>query len=276
MIPTVHLFAELDGLLLDLLRSLSREEWELPTVSPRWNVRQVAAHLLDTPLRRLSFVRDGWPPPAPRIRSDADLAAWVNEMNRQGVEVFGRLSPPLLIAFMETAARELREYLTALDPLAPAAWPVSWAGERKSENWFDIARELTERWHHQQQIREALERSTKPGIMTRRLFHPVLDTFMRALPRAYRDVAAPQSAVARVVIAGDCGGEWFLERQGAGWALVPRAPAERVVATTAIPQEIAWRVFTKGISSNEAAARTTFEGDPVIARAALAMVAIVA
>jgi hypothetical protein len=43
----------------------------------------------------------------------------------------------------------------SLDPLAPAAFAVSWAGEETSSNWFDTARELTERWHHQQQIRLA-------------------------------------------------------------------------------------------------------------------------
>src|SRR5688572_32295034 len=44
---------------------------------------------------------------------------------------------------------------------------------------FDTAREFTERWHHQQQIRLATNR---PGIMTRELYYPVLDCFMRALP----------------------------------------------------------------------------------------------
>ena len=63
-------------------------------------------------------------------------------------------------------------------------FPVSWAGEQESANWFDIAREFTERWHHQQQIRLAVE---KPGIMTREFYYPVLDCFMRALPYSYRD-----------------------------------------------------------------------------------------
>ena len=30
------------------------------------------------------------------------------------------------------------------------------AGEAVSANWFDVAREFTERWHHQQQIRLAI------------------------------------------------------------------------------------------------------------------------
>jgi len=59
---------------------------------------------------------------------------------------------------------------------------VSWAGEEESANWFDTAREFTERWHHQQQIRLAVN---KPGIVTREFYFPVLDCFMRALPYAY-------------------------------------------------------------------------------------------
>jgi len=41
-------------------------------------------------------------------------------------------------------------------------------------------RELTERWHHQQQIRQATGRA---GIMTPELYHPALDCFMRRLPQ---------------------------------------------------------------------------------------------
>jgi uncharacterized protein (TIGR03083 family) len=272
LIRTAHLFEELDGLLLDLLESLTPGEWDRPTVSPRWNVKQVAAHLLDTPLRRLSFVRDGCRPAAPPIRSDADLAAFVNEMNRQGVEVLARLSPRLLITFMEVATRELREYFATLDPEAPAAFSVSWAGERRSQNWFDVARELTERWHHQQQIREAVG---KPGIMIRRLYHPVLETFLRALPHAYRDVRAPEATVVEIVVVGECGGAWRLERTGHGW-LASREADLDPAATIAIPQEIAWKVFTKGMTPAEAAARSTIAGEADLALPALSMTAIVA
>ena len=35
------------------------------------------------------------------------------------------------------------------------AFGVAWAGEERSPAWFDVARELTERWHHQAHIRLA-------------------------------------------------------------------------------------------------------------------------
>src|SRR5213082_3892646 len=54
VIDTRHLFAPLHAELMSLLRGLSAEDWEKPTVAKAWRVRDVAAHLLDTQLRRLS------------------------------------------------------------------------------------------------------------------------------------------------------------------------------------------------------------------------------
>ncbi len=180
---------KVDGKLLELLDSLRAEEWQLPTLAPGWTVGDVAGHLLDTALRKLSMVRDHWIVEQPEIRSARDLAVFVNRMNHEGVAVYRRLSPAVLISWLRAACRASAEFHESLDPFAPAAFAVSWAGEDRSLNWFDTARELTERWHHQQQIRHATGR---PGIMTPELYHPVLDCFLRGLPYAWRDVAAPE------------------------------------------------------------------------------------
>jgi uncharacterized protein (TIGR03083 family) len=269
-ILTAPLFAELDAKLVELLESLTPQEWTLPTIVPRWNVRQVAAHLLDTALRRLSFGRDRAafePPPA------GNLVELVNTLNAQGVAVFGRTSPRVLIALTRGAARDLSEYLLTLDPTAPATIGVSWAGEERSMNWFDIAREFTERWHHQQQIRLATNR---PGIMTPRLYAPVLDCFMRALPHTYRGIDAKSGDVLRVHVPGECGGTWFLERFPERWLLVRDADPTRIVSSATIPPDIAWRVFTKGIGAAEARERSTIDGDARIGLGVLGAVAIVA
>ncbi len=271
-ILTAHLFPRIEGRLIELLRALRVEEWQAQTVSPRWKVRDVAAHLLDTQLRKLSLVRDDCVPEMPAASSPFDLAALINRLNREGVAVYGRLSPPILIELMELASRRSVEFHQSLDPFAEAVFPVSWAGEEVSRNWFDTAREFTERWHHQQQIRLATGR---PGIMTPELYHPVLDCFLRALPHAYRSVPAEKGTLLRVDIAGDCGGTWRLLREADHWRLVaasPIAPACRV----SIPQEIAWRIFTKGIDRTAADAQTRVEGDRRVAEPVLSMVAIVA
>jgi len=186
-ILTAHLFPKIDGMLIELLRSLAPEDWEKQTVSPKWKVKDVAAHLLDTSLRGVSIGRDGYRAESPKITSAEDLATFINRLNSEGVIAYRRLSPLVLIRLVEVAAKSLAEFHASRDPYATAPYGVSWAGEEKSANWFDTAREFTERWHHQQQIRLAVN---KPGIMTRELYYPVLDCFLRALPFTYRNVSA--------------------------------------------------------------------------------------
>jgi uncharacterized protein (TIGR03083 family) len=271
-ILTAHLFPLIEDKLLALLRSLTPEEWEAQTVAPAWKVKDVAAHLLDTQLRKLSRARDGYQSgPPPLIKSPADLLALVNRLNREGVEMYRRFSPQVLISMMQVASRESAEYYQSLDPARDAVFGVSWAGEEKSANWFDTAREFTERWHHQQQIRLATGR---PGIMTRELYYPVLDCFMRALPFAYRDRSGAPGTHARFNVAGDCGGSWILERDGNRWQLVESADGRQASETT-IPQEIAWRIFTKGIDRNSAEAQVVVSGDRDLGLHVLSMVAII-
>jgi uncharacterized protein (TIGR03083 family) len=271
-ILAAHLLPEVDARLIELLRALAPADWARQTIAPAWRVKDVAAHLLDTPLRKLSICRDGCAPDVAPPRTPAELAALVNGMNRDGVTVYRRLSPAVLIALLEWAARESAAYHQSLDPFADAAFPVSWAGETRSPNWFDTARELTERWHHQQQIRLAVGR---PGIMTPDLYHPVLDCFMRGLPHAYRDCVREPGTVARIDVSGGCGGSWFLRREPDGWRLVA-GPSDRAHAVTVIPQDIAWRIFTRGIARDAALAQIQVSGDRDLSLHVLGMVAIVA
>ena len=266
-----HLLRRVDEKLIELLLSLSVSEWDAQTVAPRWKVRDVAAHLLDTVLRKLSLVRDSWFVETVKIESPQDVATLVNRLNEEGVTVYRRLSPPVLMDMMKMACEQSATFHESQDPFAPAAFGVSWAGEAKSLNWFDTARELTERWHHQQQIRVATDR---PGIMTPELYHPVLDCFLRGLPHLYRNTEAPSGTVLLVEIAGECGGQWFLSRENGKWELVKESNAEPAARVT-IPQEIAWRVFTKGIDRDLARTQIETRGDQQLANAVLELTAIV-
>jgi len=267
-----HLLRRVDEKLIELLLSLPASEWDAQTVVPRWRVRDVAAHLLDTVLRKLSLVRDSWSVENVKIESPQDVAKLVNRLNEEGVRVYRRLSPPVLIDMMKMACEQSAGFHESLDPFAPAAFGVSWAGEAESLNWFDTARELTERWHHQQQIRVATNR---PGIMTPELYHPVLDCFLRGLPHLYRDTEAPSGTVLLVEIAGECGGQWFLLRESGRWELVKESAAE-LAARVTIPQEIAWRIFTKGIDRDSAREQVRIEGDPHLGNLVLELTAVIA
>jgi hypothetical protein len=172
---------------------------------------------------------------------------------------------------MKEACEQSARFHESLDPFAPAAFAVSWAGEEKSLNWFDTAREFTERWHHQQQIRLATNRA---GIMTPELYHPVLDCFVRGLPHLYRDVDAPEGTLLVLEISGECGGRWFLRKGPSGWDFV-KPSDEKPASRVTIPQELAWRVFTKGIDRDSARAQIAVDGNRDLGERVFQLTAIV-
>jgi hypothetical protein len=110
--------------------------------------------------------------------------------------------------------------------------------------------------------------------MTPELYHPVLDCFMRGLPHAYRDLDAEEGSVIQIEIAGECGGIWLLKKGDAGWSFtaeLQREPSAKVV----IPQEIAWRVFTKGIDRRQAQAASSIAGEHILGVRVFHLTAIV-
>ncbi|HYC90942.1 MAG TPA: maleylpyruvate isomerase N-terminal domain-containing protein [Thermoanaerobaculia bacterium] len=253
-IRTEHLFAPLHEELMALLRSLSAAEWSAPTVAGAWTVKDVAAHLLDTAIRRLSMQRDGHTMSGPFDPRPFDP----NAANREWVSAAGRLSPRILIEMLDRYGRENAEYLASLDPFAKAQWGVTWAGEEESPVWFDVARELTERWHHQQQIRDAVGRAP----LHEPYLGPVLATFVRALPFTYRDVDAPDGTA---IVFND----WSLVRDG-GWTLHEGRAGDPVTAIEIDPA-VAWRVFTKQQIDPQA----VIEGDARYAEPLLRMVTVI-
>ncbi len=95
---------QVDQKLIELLVSLDPAEWELPTIAPQWSVRDVAAHLLDTALRKLSGARDRCRVEHVDIRSHQDVIVLVNRLNKEGVTVYRRLSPRILTQLMDLAS----------------------------------------------------------------------------------------------------------------------------------------------------------------------------
>jgi hypothetical protein len=216
-------------------------------------------------------VRDGFAAERPRSGDPEEIRVFVDRLNAEGVTVYGRLSLDVLRPMMRLASHELCAWHKTVDPNAPAAFAVSWAGEEQSAHWFDTARELTERWHHQEQIRVATDRAS---LTIPRFYRPVLDCFMRVLPFTYRDVPAGEGATVAVRVEGSSGGVWTLQRKAAGWALV-RRPQDTPSASVTIPEAIAWRLFTKGIGRPEAERLVSIAGDRRLGAHVLDAVAIV-
>jgi uncharacterized protein (TIGR03083 family) len=269
----VDRLAPLHAELIALLRGLAPADWHRPTACALWSVKDIVAHLLDDDLRRLSFHRDGQPVPGGAAPEDhASLVARINEMNADWIAVARRLSPRVLTDLLEATGPQVIELFRSIDPFAPAHWAVAWAGETRSPHWFDVARDYTERWLHQQQIRDAVD---APPLTGHTWLGPVLELFMRALPFTFREMApAPDTAV-RIVINGDAGGEWTLRRDGTGWALFAGS-APRPAATVRLSDDTAWRLFSKGLRPGTARERVRIEGDQALGAVVLGSLAVMA
>ncbi|MBI3241138.1 MAG: maleylpyruvate isomerase N-terminal domain-containing protein [Chloroflexi bacterium] len=271
-VATVELFPQLGAELLAVLKGLAADEWRRPTVCTGWSVKDVAAHLLGGGVGRLWNTRDDSLQAESSVKTYDELVSFINQSNDEWVKAARRISPNLLIEFLDLADRRLYDYFKSLKADEPARIEVAWAGEEQSPNWFDIAREYTEKWLHQQHIREAVG---QPVLSKRKWLFPVLDAFMRALPHTYRDVAASEGTALSFNILGEAGGEWSLLRQSGVWRLYSgQHPA--AVSIVSLSQDTAWRLFTKGLSQDAALAQVQIEGNKELGAGVLGMVAIMA
>lgn len=260
---TAELFPPLLAELITLLRGLSEDDWARPTVAGAWRVRDVAAHLLDGDLRRLSAGRDGWlPPPDGPIESFGDVVGVINRANASGVAYAQRLSPRIITDLLEITGRWIADHFAGLPPHGEAMWPVAWAGEQRSENWMDIGRDYTERWHHQMQIRDAVG---APGLLQPRWLHPLLDLSVRAFRRAYDGVEAPRgTAVVFHVDADEGENTWSVVREGSGWEVF-RGASAGPAARVRMDADTAWRLLYHALPPDAVAARVSIDGDRALA-----------
>ncbi len=270
IIPTVDLFPRLDAKLIEVLRSLSPEDWHQPALASAWCVKDVAVHLLDGNLRTLSMLRDGYfGSPAPETHSYRGVVEYLNKLNAEWILAMKRLSPTIIIEWLEQTGKQYSAYLKTLDPQAKAAFSVAWAGEQESQNWFHIA----EKWHHQQQIRTAVGQEQE--LYVRELFQPYLETSMRALPYHYRNVKEADGTVIKFVVRGERDYVWFLQCEDGGWQL--RKGYDGVpVGEVEMDKDLVWRIFTKGITPEEGKKLITSKGNTQLAEKIVDMVAVMA
>jgi uncharacterized protein (TIGR03083 family) len=252
IVDTRAYFRPVSRELVALLRELAPADWQRPTLAGSWRVRDVTSHVVDTICRRLSFHRDGLTPPPPRqpIANEQDFVAFINSLNKDWVEATERLSPRVLTDLFERVSGDLADFIEALPLDAPALFPVSWAGEQQSAGWFDVGREFTELWHHQQQIRLAV--GARP-LANSRYLHAVIAIAIRGLPHAYRAVQAPDGTSVTLLVDGEAGGEWTLQRQATRWTLSSgHDPA--ATTTVRISDDNAWRLLFNALDVATASA----------------------
>ncbi|MGZ8557340.1 MAG: maleylpyruvate isomerase N-terminal domain-containing protein [Chitinophagaceae bacterium] len=270
-IYVLPLFPLLNEKLISFLKQLSPAEWQRQTVAKQWVIKDVAAHLLDGNYRRIALHRDGWmAAPDVNINSYSDLVLYLNTLNADWVKATKRLSPAILIELLESTNDTIYEIFSKFDPFAIAAFPVSWAGETKSYNWFDIAREYTERWLHQQQIRDAVADKT---ILAKKLYKPFLNVFMQAWPFTLNSIDAAQNTTLKVVVTGI--GEWYLNKGKEKWK-IEYEPMGLVAAETIIDAGIAWKLFSKSVRKETIKESVLIKGDYLLGEKILDVVSVMA
>jgi hypothetical protein len=87
----------------------------------------------------------------------------------------------------------------------------------------------------------ALRNERDPSFLS-----PVLDTFVRALPYAYRNTTSPTNTCVRLEVSGEAGRTWFVSNREEAWMLLLDSTA-KAAANVVMPPDVEWRLFTKGI-----------------------------
>jgi uncharacterized protein (TIGR03083 family) len=252
-----------------LLQCLDAADWQRPTVCPGWRVHDVVAHVVHDYIRKLSGKRDGHATPGPL--PGESMPRWLHRTNQEFVDAALRWSPEVLTDLLCHLGPQLDQLWASLD-LESIGAAVSWAAPGvPAPVWLDAAREFTEYWVHQQQVRDAVSR---PGATSEQLAGAVTDTFLRAVPHALRRLTPAEGTCVQLDVTGPGGGSWTILRLGAAWA-VSRDQAAEPDALMRLSSDTLWRVATRGITPARARERALVSGDEVLASAALNLVAII-
>lgn len=110
--------------------------------------------------------------------------------------------------------------------------------------------------------------------MTKDLYHPVLETFMQALPYTYRLIEAESHTSIKVMIEGDAGGQWILTKGPNGWDLTENEVDSRIMAEIVMEQEVAWKLFTNAFFQIHATESVRIRGSRVLASPILSMLTL--
>jgi uncharacterized protein (TIGR03083 family) len=244
------------------LESLTAEDVATPTICDGWTVGDVAVHLLGGDLSFLARNRDRKESELEDRADDWDsLVSGLDALNERWIEAGRFLSTRLTAELLEVTGRLMSEFLKEVDSKA-AGETVSWAGPDPAPWWLVAAREFTERWVHQQQIRDALDR---PGLNGPSFVAPILATAMHGVRPAYLEVDAPEQTTVAIDVTGRAGFSWAVRRDAEGWNLYEGLSREATTRLT-LDQDTAWRFLMRLATPADAKPKVSIDGDPAYAK----------
>ena len=223
--------------LLAFVASLNDGEWHQPTAAPGWSVKDLALHLLDDDLGWLSRGRDEDRSGRLDMDKHETFVAALAAKNQRWIDGARQLSRPVVVDLLEWAGQQMDAYYATIDLMGEGFVP--WASDAPVPQWFDLAQDLTERWVHQQQMREAVGKVA--GY--RDAYLPlVLRTFVWAVPHQYRH---PSPAGTTVTLDLSRGGQWSLRAEGNGrWDLTAVDTLPKADLQVHFSDDAGWRWFT--------------------------------
>lgn len=253
--------------LLATLRSLTAEEWSLPTECPAWDVRGIALHVLGDDLSLLARQRDEATNGLLVYAEDhpgLDFRALLDGFNEQWVTAAAFLSTELVVELLRLSGEWTDAFYGAVDPERPGE-PVGWFGATgPSPFWQAIAREYVERWVHHHQILRAVGRPPVEGPLAEVAEHVALGGGAHRM--------GPLGAEPGDEVEIRMGARpWTFRRTADGWTLGPggatAARATIVVAADEVPG-----LLSRGPTT--AASTTEVQGDTALGAAIATALAV--
>jgi len=222
--------------LLSWLRTLAPAEWATPSAAPGWSVKDLALHLLDDDLGWLSRGRDGDRSGLLPMDNQESFVAALAAKNQRWIDGAQGLSARVITELLDWSGQQMDAFYASMDLLNHGH--VSWASDGPVPIWFDLAQDLTERWVHQMQMREAVGRVEDYAD---RYLPVVLRTFVWAVPHQYR-ADAPAGTTVQVDLAA--GGTWLLVSNGSAHWSLDEGTVEAPDARGEFTSDAAWRWLT--------------------------------
>ena len=261
---------ERDGL-LELLAGLDADGWRRPTVCPGWDVHDIVAHIAHDHVRRLSGLRDQHA--SDGFEPGEDLPGFINRVNQEFVETARRWSPAVLIDLIAHLGPQLDDVWAGLDLDGTATIDVAWAEPGvPAPRWLDVAREFSEFWIHQQQVRDAVGHA---GSVSDELAGAIVDTLIRGLPLTLRTHTGGPGTHLGVRVTGPGAHLWVATRTAERWQLARVQDLHACDATVELSFDTLWRLASRGISPDVAGRRSVLTGDPDLGHAALHLLSVI-
>jgi hypothetical protein len=257
--------------LLELLRSLSADEWERPTECPAWSAKGIALHILGDDLSLLTRQRDASTNSLILFAADhpgSSFRSLLDGFNEQWVAASRFLSSELVIEMLGLVGDWSEAFYRDVGLDATSREPVGLFAETEpSPYWQVIAREYLERFTHQSQIRRAVGASELGGELAtsaaKVTVHVLAAWMLNYVPAAGSTIEIDFGAV----------GARTWERKADRWAVLEGSADPAATALIAVSRTDAVAMLSRGILQDDVATLLTIGGDEALARGAIDIIA---